>query len=378
MLRMKWLAAALVAVVAMLAPAAVSVGPAAAQASGDAFTGVWVGVEIPVGDGSTDIMNISAPKADGTRTFRYWETYASYCGGGPLTANGTAVSAGSTLTVTFAFTLCANGSPGAFPPPFDVVMSATADGRINSGGVFFSRVGPATSVVVPHGLPVQIAFAGSSDFPDFTQSFRNGIQMAINQHPTIKGFPIQINEFDPPCFSGDVAGGNVAAATAIVSNPENAAVLGNVCSMGLQSALPIYENADLVTISGSATNSSLPSLGPDVFNRTAVADPNFDAWYTQIKALPTDLAFQQSYQNEFGVPPTDYTDLNFDAASLFLGDLQKVSKIVNGNLVIDQAALASAVRNTNNYQGVTCTVRLDPATGNRVNDPASLSHCSQN
>jgi hypothetical protein len=373
MLRMTLFTAALIALAAVL----VSAAPAGAVGQ-DAFTGVWVGVEIPVGDGSTDVMNISAPEADGTRTYRAWETFATYCAGGPLTSSGTAQSTGNTLTVTITFVQCANGSPGAFPPPIQATMTATASGQINSGGVIFSRVGPTTAVVVPRGLPVQIAFAGTSDLPDYTRDFLNGIQMAVQEHPTIKGFPITINESDPACFSGDVAGANAAAATAIVSNPENSAVLGNVCSVGLESALPIYENADLVTISGSATDASLPSLGPHVFNRTAVADPNFDAWYGLVTALPSDLAFQQAYQSEFGAPPLAFTDLNFDAASLLLGDLQKVSRIVNGNLVIDQAGLASAVRNTTNYQGVTCTVTLDPSTGNRIDHPASLSHCSEN
>jgi hypothetical protein len=372
MLRTTWFVATAIAAAAILAAAA----PAGAGGQ-DAFTGVWVGVEIPVGDGSTDVMNISAPEADGTRTYRGWETFATYCGGGPLTTSGTARAAGATLTVTITFVQCANGSPGTVPPPIVFTMTATGGGHINSGGVIFSRVGPPNDVVVPHGLPVQIAFAGSRDFPDLTQGIRNGVQMAIEQHPVVRGFPIQVNESEPPCFSGDVAGANVAAATAIVSNPENTAVIGNLCSVGLESALPIYENADLVTLSGSATGDGLPGLGPDVFNRTAVEDPNFDAWYASVTALPSDLAFQQDYRSQFGALPPAFSDLNFDAAALLLGDLQRVSKIVNGNLVIDRAALAKAIRNTTNYQGVTCTITFNPATGNRISDPASLSRCSQ-
>jgi ABC-type branched-subunit amino acid transport system substrate-binding protein len=233
------------------------------------------------------------------------------------------------------------------------------------------------AVVVPRGQPVQIAFVGSSDFPDFTQAFRSAIQMAIEQHPMIRGYPIQINESDPACFSGDFAAANVAAATAVVSNPQNTAVIGHICSAGFAPALPIYEAADLVTISGSATADFLPSLGPDVFNRTAVEDPSFDAWYALVAALPSDLAFQQDYQSEFGTPPPPFTDLYFDAASLLLSDLQQVSRVVDGNLVIDRAALASAVRNTTKFQGVTCTISLDPSTGNRVDDPASLARCAE-
>jgi len=244
----------------------------------------------------------------------------------------------------------------------------------SSAPIQFNAAGP---VVVPNGQPVQIAFVGSSDLPDYSQDFRNAIQMAINKQPTIRGFPIKINESDPSSCGGD-ADANVAAATAIVSNTQNTAVIGNPCSAGFAPALPIYEAADLVTLSGSATEADLPSFAPHVFNRTILADPAADAWYAQVTALPSDLAFQQKYQNEFGAAPLDYTDLNFDAASLLLSDLQKVSKIVNGNLVIDRAALANAVRNTTNYQGVSCTITIDPTTGNRIDDQAALAHCAGN
>ena len=256
---------------------------------------------------------------------------------------------------------------------FAAVLISVGLALTPAASVSSTGVSSATTVVVPHGQPVQIAFVGSSNLPDYTQSFKNAIQMAIGQHPTIRGFPIKINESDPSC--GD-AGANVAAANAIVSNLQNAAVVGHMCSSGFAPALPIYQSANLVTISGSASDPSLPALGPNVFNRTAVADPDLDAWYAQVKALPSDLLFEQSYQNRFGAAPTDYTDLTFDATSLLLNEVTNVSQIVNGNLVIDRAALASAVRNTTNYQGVTCTITLDSSTGNRVNDPISLKQCA--
>ena len=56
-------------------------------------------------------------------------------------ASGTATSVGDTLTVTFTSATCANGQPGAFPPPFQVTMTATGHGHIDWGGVIFSRVG---------------------------------------------------------------------------------------------------------------------------------------------------------------------------------------------------------------------------------------------
>jgi hypothetical protein len=132
----------LVLLAAACAGAATFAVTAGATPGGDPFTGVWIGIESPVGDGSTDVMAISGAGADGTRTWRYYETDASgYCGGGPLSASGAASAAGSVLTVTVTATHCFNGSPGSFPPPFQLTMTSLGGGRIDSGGVIFNRLG---------------------------------------------------------------------------------------------------------------------------------------------------------------------------------------------------------------------------------------------
>ena len=74
-------------------------------------------------------------------------------------------------------------------------------------------------------------------------------------------------------------------------------------------------------------------------------------------------------------PTSNFDSLYFDAATLLLDRLQQVSKIKDGNLVIDRKELAKAVRRTTDFPGVTCTITLDPKTGNRINDPASLAGC---
>src|SRR5262245_8630366 len=236
------------------------------------------------------------------------------------------------------------------------------------------------TVVVPRGQPVQIAFtADTTHVPiiaDVSASAEDAIQMAVEQHPAIRGFRVQVNHVETDCF-----GDNTSSATAIVSNTQNTAVLGNICSLGMVSALPIYQAAGVVTISGSATGSFRPPLGPTVFNRTAVvSDASGDAgaiWASQVAPLPSVLEWEQEFEAAFGIAPflEPYPALYFDAASLLLSDLQRVSKIVNGTLVIDRAALASAVRNTTNFQGVSCTITLDSATGNRINN---LAGCAQN
>jgi hypothetical protein len=75
-------------------------------------------------------------------------------------------------------------------------------------------------------------------------------------------------------------------------------------------------------------------------------------------------------------PTVAFSDLYYDAARLLLRSLQKVSILDDGNLVINRTVLARAVRSTTKYHGVSCTITLDPATGNRLNDQTALSRCA--
>lgn len=253
---------------------------------------------------------------------------------------------------------------------FCVVLLAAAAFWAGPAGAMNSKV------VVPPGQPVQIAFA--SDLSGFAAglapSLSNAVRMAIGFHPTIRGFPIQLNTYDAAC--GDPAA-DMAAANSIVANGQNAGVIGQLCSSGFDQALPIYDAAGVVTISGSATTASLATLGFSVFNRVAVADPDFNAWYAAVSSLPSDLAWQHGYDVIFGSPPPTFADLYYDATSLLIADLRRVSRVDRtGSLIIDRASLATAVRSTRSFTGVTCTVTLDRATGNRVNDPAALNRCT--
>lgn len=147
--------------------------------------------------------------------------------------------------------------------------------------------------------------------------------------------------------------------------------------------LPIYQIADVVTVSGSTTNPFLPAFGPSVFNSVDVSDsccPFVDLsepWYAIVETLPSVLAWRQAYTDEFGTSPVTFADLYYDATSVLIRNLQNVSTIDgSSNLVINRSVLAQAVRDTTKYQGVTCTVTLDPATGYRVNDQAALARCA--
>jgi len=231
------------------------------------------------------------------------------------------------------------------------------------------------TVVVNSGQKVEIAFAAAPSLGAFSTGAQRAIAMAIAMHPTIRGFPIQVNSVDTLCGDGV---DNTGPANAIVGNAQNVAVIGHLCSSGMRSALPIYQAAGVVTVSGSATADDLPTLGPTVFNRVIVRDGDGgDAWFNQVLTLPSVGAWNQ-YQEAFP-PATSATVLDafyFDATALLLDRLQRVSFVLGGNLVIDRKALALAVRSTRDFPGVTCTITLDPLTGNRINDQGALTRCA--
>jgi ABC-type branched-subunit amino acid transport system substrate-binding protein len=263
-----------------------------------------------------------------------------------------------------------------------LLLAAAATTALALPSVSAAETPQPTQVVVPRGQPVQIAFADdlTGSASGFGASLANAVQMAVDAHPAIRGFPIQINLVDAPC--GDAAA-DVAAATSIVANGQNVGVLGQLCSSGFDQALPVYQSADLVTLTGSATDPTLPPFGSTVFNRTAVNDiccplvDQFDPWYAAVVTLPSDLAWQQAYSIEFGTAPTAFADLYYDAAGLLIRNLLDVSSVnSSGNLLIERAALAQAVRSTTKYQGISCTITLDQATGNRLDDPTALSRCA--
>ena len=233
-------------------------------------------------------------------------------------------------------------------------------------------------VVVKPGQKVEIAFAAVPEppfFGVFSTGAQRAIAMAIAMHPTIRGFPIQVNSVNTLCGDGV---DNTGPATAIVANAQNTAVIGHLCSSGMRSALPIYEAAGVVTISGSATGDDLPTLGPTVFNRTIVRDGDGGQdWFDDVLALPS-VGLWNQYQGAF--PPatatTPFDAFYFDATTLLLDRLQQVSLVVGGNLVIGRTALALAVRVTRGFPGVTCTITLNPLTGNRNNDAGALTRCA--
>jgi ABC-type branched-subunit amino acid transport system substrate-binding protein len=99
----------------------------------------------------------------------------------------------------------------------------------------------------------------------------NADQLAVGQHPPIKGFNVQD-------VAGDDGCGDASAATAVankfVSDDAMAAVIGTTCSSGMLAGLPVYNKAHMSIVSPSATSGKLPQQHFDVFFRVAWNDDN--------------------------------------------------------------------------------------------------------
>ena len=230
------------------------------------------------------------------------------------------------------------------------------------------------ALVVPRGETVRLAFASdlTGFAAPFAPSFGRAVQMAVEAHPAIRGFPVQIDVVDAPC--GDAAAA-FAAANLIVSDPRHVAVLGHICSEGFAAALPVYEAAGVVVVSGTATRPDLPMFAPTVFNRTAVDDDaGFTDWYAAVSATPANLAWRDAYAARFGESAGIFADLYYDAALVVLRTLQRTSSLDRGDLVVDRAALAEGVRAAR-INGATCEITF-AANGDRVNDPDALARCA--
>lgn len=265
-----------------------------------------------------------------------------------------------------------------------IVVAASDDGsRGRLPGITPGpREASADQIVVLRGSSIQIAvvlpFSGESQ--SFGEGAWNAVQLAADKQPRIQGFSIRLNKFNGPCGPDD--GLNMLAADNVVANKQNVAVIGHFCSNHFIEALPVYDAAGVVTVSASATNPSLPQFGPSVFNTVAISDAccpyqdKFNPWYGAVSELPMDVQWRQhDYTLTYGMPPPDYADLYYDAASLLITEIERTAAVdSSGNLVIDRPVLAKAVR-AGVFSGVTCDVAFS-SNGFRVEDPAAIGRCA--
>jgi beta-xylosidase len=101
-------------------------------------------------------------------------------------------------------------------------------------------------------------------------------------------------------------------------------------------------------------------------------DPLFDPWDVTNNNLASVQTWTAEFASLYGHTPDFFAKYAYDAATLLLARIDQVSQVDgSGNLVIDRLALAAAVRNTWNFQGVTGPISLD-ANGNRLHTQSTI------
>lgn len=124
--------------------------------------------------------------------------------------------------------------------------------------------------VIPSGKTVKIGMAGpmTGDYASFGVDISRGAQIALDNHPEVKGFKV---EFLVEDTQGTPEQG-AAVANKFAADPQMVAIVGHVFSGSTEAAIPIYEKAGIVMVSPSATNPTLTQLGSKIFNRVVFHD----------------------------------------------------------------------------------------------------------
>lgn len=125
------------------------------------------------------------------------------------------------------------------------------------------------SITIEAGQPIKIGISTTLTTDNAALGFpvRDGSLLAIKEKGTIKGFTVEGVAEDDLCDGP----GSVTAAEKLISE-DVVAVLGPMCSGGAVAAIPVYQEENLVTVSGSATGVAVTQQGSDSFFRTAWND----------------------------------------------------------------------------------------------------------
>jgi len=124
--------------------------------------------------------------------------------------------------------------------------------------------GPAIPIVVPIDAPIVIGVSSALTGPVGPRGseYRDAVVLAVarwteSNGSTIGGHEILVHAEDDGCTEADIT---AAAAQRLLSHEGLVAVIGPQCSAGAEAVIPVYDEAGVVAISGSATRTRLTSL----------------------------------------------------------------------------------------------------------------------
>jgi len=170
-------------------------------------------------------------------------------------------------------------------------------------------------------------------------------------------------------------GGTVVAFTAITPGQSDySAPLADIASKKPQALFYGGYTAEAVIIVNQMKQAGLTGVtffgddgtfGQDFLDRTAANGEG--AYSTSLipPASPAKTKFDAAYLAAYGQPSgklSPYTWTAYDSVAVLIKAIESVAVLSGGKLYIPRAALAAAVRATNNYQGLSGTITCD-ATG---------------
>jgi serine/threonine protein kinase/ABC-type branched-subunit amino acid transport system substrate-binding protein len=225
---------------------------------------------------------------------------------------------------------------------------------------------PWGHVVVPPGEAIRLAFVGalSGDVAEIGEVQKNGLLIALEDLPTVKGFPIDVAIIADGGCTDELL--SKEAAERVVSFVGIAGVIGHTCSASCDMGAGIYEGAHLVMISPSCSAPHLSEPGREIFNRVAIRDDHGgDEYHEQVVSSVAYDTFARRYEDRYGHPLEEigegvFAAYAYDATTILIRAIEKVAQVDEaGNLIIGREALARAVRATADYDGVTGTISFD-------------------
>jgi len=137
------------------------------------------------------------------------------------------------------------------------------------------RPNAQTPIVIPAAAPIVIGMSTPLTGPDEASGTedRDAVIVGVERWKKsngnqIKGHEIDVRAEDDGCTEADIT---AQAAERLLRSQGLVGVIGPSCSAGAQAAIPVYAQAGIVAISGSATQSALTTSQPEgrFFFRTA-------------------------------------------------------------------------------------------------------------
>jgi len=149
------------------------------------------------------------------------------------------------------------------------LLTACGGGKDEGGALAEAslRPDPAAPIVVPPGAPIVIGISAPLTGPDGAAGTEDKDAVIVGAERwkaangnQIKGHEIALRAEDDGCTQTDIT---VQAAEHLLRKEGLVGVIGPDCSAGAATAIPIYAQAGIVAISGSATRTDLTTAQPE-------------------------------------------------------------------------------------------------------------------